>query len=263
MGDGSNACDDDVATEDDGSVVADNAEEAGDLAKLVVDNVKEAAEVSQEDADKDADNTKEDADNTKEEVEKAKPAENVKGVADGANPATSDTVAPSANKAASAKKATSSKKAASSKKVASAKVAPSGLPHFQGRVWLGPAFSTDTFVLDSNSTKDPRSLDDDDDDQLFDGRKQPDVVAGVHNVEICCVRCSDSSKGDVLIFALDLMGTVSFWHVLELASMRSSQVKLALQGSLSLADESSTFCGFLNAYQVCILPQQQAKFVVI
>ncbi|CAE6940626.1 ANK1 [Symbiodinium sp. CCMP2592] len=57
--------------------------------------------------------------------------------------------------------------------------------------------------------------------------------------------------------ALDITGTVSFWRVLELASVG---VKLALQGSLALArgPHSHVLADFLGASYLCIHPQQQA-----
>jgi len=82
-------------------------------------------------------------------------------------------------------------------------------------------------------------------------------------VEICCVRCSDVIGGDCLIFALDAMGIVSFWRVLELANVSHQSMKLALQGSISLAEGSRLLGDFLGASYLCIHPQQQAQFVVV
>jgi len=86
---------------------------------------------------------------------------------------------------------------------------------------------------------------------------------GVHNVEICCVRCSEGAGSDPLIFALDLMGTVSFWRVLEFASMHGTQVKLALQGTTSLPSSMHSLGSFVDARALCIHPQQQMQFVVV
>ncbi|CAE7739088.1 ANKRD50 [Symbiodinium necroappetens] len=62
--------------------------------------------------------------------------------------------------------------------------------------------------------------------------------------------------------ALDITGTVSFWRVLELASVG---VKLALQGSLALArgPHSHVLADFLGASYLCIHPQQQGEFVAL
>eukprot|EP00933_Yihiella_yeosuensis_P019014 TRINITY_DN15469_c0_g1_i1.p1 TRINITY_DN15469_c0_g1~~TRINITY_DN15469_c0_g1_i1.p1 ORF type:complete len:555 (-),score=77.72 TRINITY_DN15469_c0_g1_i1:122-1786(-) len=131
------------------------------------------------------------------------------------------------------------------------------LAHFEGSIWLASAFSTDIFAVSSGKTG-PVS------DDLFGGDFDMGGNAGegVHTTEICCVRCSDISNGDSLIFALDYTGVVSFWRVLEFASVG---IKLALQGSLSLSQGPHLSClgGFLSASYLCIHPKQQAQFVTI
>lgn len=134
--------------------------------------------------------------------------------------------------------------------------------HFEGPLWLSSAFSTDLFAFSSG--RGGGGLDDGDGDDLLKGSAGADEGGGVHSVEICCVRCSDVVSGDVLIFALDLMGTVSFWRVLEFASGSEQQVKLALQGHLRLASSVGRCLGdFLSAAYLCVHPQQQAQFVVV
>lgn len=131
--------------------------------------------------------------------------------------------------------------------------------HFQGAVWLPSAFSTDVFVLPSGL----KGLDDDIVSGAMGFSKGLGDSEGHHH-EICCVRSSDAGAGgDALIFAMDLSGVVSFWRVLELAD---AGVKLALQGSLTLAETSrhSPVLGeFLNASYLCIHPQQQAQFIAL
>ncbi|CAE8693551.1 unnamed protein product, partial [Polarella glacialis] len=131
------------------------------------------------------------------------------------------------------------------------------IAHFEGPVWVPSAFSTDIFAISSSSnTKSGRDTDFGSEDmQLLGG----DLGGGLHNVEICCVRCSDTANGDSLIFAMDAMGVVSFWRVLELWA----GIKLALQGSLSLAQDVHCLGGFLSASYLCVHPQQQAQFVAI
>lgn len=133
------------------------------------------------------------------------------------------------------------------------------IAHFEGPVWLPSAFSTDVFALG------PTQRESDFGEQNgilsepfgFDGDS-----SGVHEAEICCVRSSDMAAGDALVFALDITGTVSFWRVLELASVG---VKLALQGSLALArgPHSHVLADFLGASYLCIHPQQQGEFVAL
>ncbi|CAK0853870.1 unnamed protein product, partial [Prorocentrum cordatum] len=118
--------------------------------------------------------------------------------------------------------------------------------HFEGAIWMAPVFSTDQLAFK---------------DELG-GDFHADMAGGVHFVEICCVRCSDVVGGDSLIFALDLMGTVSFWRVLEPASGTSVPVKLALTGKLSLTDGSNVLGDFLSSPFLSIHPQQQARFIV-
>lgn len=131
------------------------------------------------------------------------------------------------------------------------------IEHFQGAVWLSSAFSTDVFVL-------PSGLKGLDQDFMSATTGLNDLNVGDsegHHTEICCVRSSDVSAGDALIFAMDVSGVVSFWRVLELAG---AGVKLALQGSLCLAESSPHILGgFLNASYLCIHPQQQAQFVAL
>jgi len=133
------------------------------------------------------------------------------------------------------------------------------IAHFEGPVWLPSAFSTDVYALG------PTQRESDIGEQNgilsepfgFDGDS-----SGVHEAEICCVRSSDMAAGDALVFALDITGTVSFWRVLELASVG---VKLALQGSLALArgPHSHVLADFLGASYLCIHPQQQGQFVAL
>jgi hypothetical protein len=138
--------------------------------------------------------------------------------------------------------------------------------HFQGPLWMGAAFSTDSFTFSSNQEAERL-----DGDELFSDEpsspkaaKDAKVVgAGVHNVEICCVRCSSGAGSDPLIFALDLMGTISFWRVLEFASQRGTQVKLALQGSINLPCSTHSVGSFIDARGLAIHPQQQMQFVVV
>lgn len=132
------------------------------------------------------------------------------------------------------------------------------LAHFEGPIWLGSEFSTDQFAF-SSVQKDQRDADG---DAMLMG-SAADLVGGMHCVEICCVRCSDMTSGDCLIFAMDLMGVVSFWRVLELATAGQKSVKLALQGSLSLSAGAGLVGDFLGASSLCIHPQQQARFVAV
>lgn len=134
--------------------------------------------------------------------------------------------------------------------------------HFQGPLWLEPAFSTDSFTF--SATQEGDKTDDvfDDDGPQIGGHMTQTDGTGIHGVEICCVRCSEGAGSDPLIFALDLMGTVSFWRVLELATMGGSQVKLALQGSICLSSTMHSLGSFMDARGLCIHPQQQTQFVV-
>jgi hypothetical protein len=139
--------------------------------------------------------------------------------------------------------------------------ADADLEYMTGPIWLGSAFSTDAMTF--SSVQDFASPDADEDDPAK-SKEQPKALAkGVHDFEICSVRCSEGGGSDPLIFALDLMGTVSFWRVLEFASNRGTQIKLALQGSISLPSSSHSLCGFVDARGLCIHPQQQMQFVVV
>lgn len=124
--------------------------------------------------------------------------------------------------------------------------------HFEGPIWHSPGFSTDLFAVSTGQAE-----------RDFDLRDEASIGglsgAGVHSVEICCLRCSDIAGGDPLIFALDSMGVVSFWRALE----DGNSAKLALQGSLSLAAGAHLLGDFLSASYLCIHPQQQARFVVV
>lgn len=137
------------------------------------------------------------------------------------------------------------------------------MAHFQGALWLGAAFSTDSFAFSSTRENDRPYAEPYDDELDRSGKAVMALGAGVHNVEICCVRCSEDAGSDPLLFALDLMGTVSFWRMLEFASMRGTQVKLALQGSISLPSSMHSLGGFIDAKCLCIHPQQQMQFVVV
>lgn len=136
--------------------------------------------------------------------------------------------------------------------------------HFQGPLWLEPAFSTDSFAFSATQEGD-KTEDGFDDDGLHGGAGTLAPTGGaatVHGVEVCCVRCSEGAGSDPLLFALDLMGTVSFWRVLELANMGGSQVKLAFQGSICLSSSVHSIVHFMDARGLCIHPQQQTQFVV-
>jgi len=134
--------------------------------------------------------------------------------------------------------------------------------HFQGPLWLEPAFSTDSFTFSEMQDMGGKTEDEFDDDGGRAGKMAQNDAAGVHTVEVCSVRCSEGAGSDPLIFALDLMGTVSFWRVLELATMTGSNVKLALQGSICLASTMHSFGNFIDARGLCIHPQQQTQFIV-
>lgn len=139
------------------------------------------------------------------------------------------------------------------------------LAHFEGKngesPWLASVFSTDIFAVSASlSTK--AALEEEEDFSAGNRRGAADAGTGVHAVEISCVRCSDVVGGDSLVFALDLMGVVSFWRIMELASVTHQHIKLALQGSLCLAEGVHVLGGFLGASYLCIHPQQQAQFVV-
>mmetsp|Transcript_11144 Transcript_11144/g.25291 ORF Transcript_11144/g.25291 Transcript_11144/m.25291 type:complete len:1102 (+) Transcript_11144:92-3397(+) len=133
--------------------------------------------------------------------------------------------------------------------------------HFQGAVWLRPAFSTDTFAVTSTQRVER--------DDFLDGSMghmdggMPGSDEGLHLAEICCVRCSEGIEGDSLIFSLDSSGLVNFWRVLELASGGNTTVKLAPQGSCSVASPTRNLGHFADSTYLCIHPQQQAQFVVV
>jgi len=139
------------------------------------------------------------------------------------------------------------------------------MAHLEGKSgespWLASVFSTDVFSVSTSSTA-PAALDED--GEMWDRKAQANTDSmGVHCVEICCVRCSYVVGGDSLIFALDLMGVVSFWRVMELASVAHNSTKLALQGTCTMADQTTDVLGgFLSASYICIHPQQQAQFIV-
>jgi hypothetical protein len=137
--------------------------------------------------------------------------------------------------------------------------------HFEGPIWLLTTFSTDLFAFSTVShTGNFDAGDDGEVLQLSGTRGGGDGGGGggVHSVEICCVRCSDVIGGDCLIFALDAMGIVSFWRVMELANVSHQSMKLALQGSICVGEGSRLLGDFLGASCLCIHPQQQAQFVV-
>lgn len=135
--------------------------------------------------------------------------------------------------------------------------------HFEGAVWLDAVFSTDVFAF-SSLQKNEQQQDEDIDDHAATGEssQSPDMVAGVHSTEICSLRCSDDISGDTLIFALDVSGQVSFWRILEL-SVQHNNIKLALQGSVCIADGRHALGNFLDASSICVHPQQRAQFVVV
>jgi hypothetical protein len=145
---------------------------------------------------------------------------------------------------------------------AAAASADKDMAHLEGKSgespWLASVFSTDVFSVSSA----PGALDED--GEMWDRKGQVNADSmGVHCVEICCVRCSDVVGGDSLIFALDLMGVVSFWRVMELASVAHNSTKLALQGTCTMAEQTTDVLGgFLSASYICIHPQQQAQFIV-
>jgi len=137
------------------------------------------------------------------------------------------------------------------------------MAHFQGALWLGAAFSTDSFTMSSAQAGGGPDAEGHQGEHEPGIQEQNSAGTGVHNVEISCVRCSSGAGSDPLIFALDLMGTVSFWRVLEFASMQGTQVKLALQGSVSLPASIHSVGNFVDATGLCIHPQQQMQFVVV
>jgi len=147
--------------------------------------------------------------------------------------------------------------------------ADADVAYFQGPLWLDSAYSTDLHAFSATQGGERDEGDPFDDDMHgAASHKALDVGVGVHSVEICCVRCSQGASGDALIFALDLTGTVSFWRVIELASAHTTQVKLALQGSVVLASAGGgigarSLCNFLDASYLCIHPQQQMHFIVL
>eukprot|EP00746_Dinoflagellata_sp_MGD_P140044 gnl/MRDRNA2_/MRDRNA2_73362_c0_seq1.p1 gnl/MRDRNA2_/MRDRNA2_73362_c0~~gnl/MRDRNA2_/MRDRNA2_73362_c0_seq1.p1 ORF type:complete len:494 (-),score=63.90 gnl/MRDRNA2_/MRDRNA2_73362_c0_seq1:101-1582(-) len=136
------------------------------------------------------------------------------------------------------------------------------LTHFEGPIWLDSAFSTDGFAFSANHANDDTF---DADDPSASGsrvRAIDESVAGVHQTEIRSVRCSDGAGGDSLIYALDAMGVVSFWRVLEIPSATGYNIKLGLQGHTSVSASGSTLSSFLDACGICVHPQQQAQFIV-
>lgn len=136
------------------------------------------------------------------------------------------------------------------------------LAPFQGALWLPPAFSTDSFAFSSSQeTERPDADISEEAEAKKNGAKA--IGIGIHSVEICCVRSSDGTGSDPLIFALDLMGVVSFWRVLEFATQEGSQVKLALQGTISLPSSTHSLGSFIDARSLCVHPQQQMQFVVV
>mmetsp|Transcript_50843 Transcript_50843/g.93997 ORF Transcript_50843/g.93997 Transcript_50843/m.93997 type:complete len:1104 (-) Transcript_50843:28-3339(-) len=135
------------------------------------------------------------------------------------------------------------------------------LAHFQGAVWLRPAFSTDTFALSSTQRVERDDFLDSSMNHIDGGMQGSDE--GMHLAEICCVRCSEGVEGDSLIFSLDSSGLVNFWRVLEIASSGNTTVKLAPQGSCSVASPTRNLCHFADSTYLCIHPQQQAQFVVV
>jgi len=151
---------------------------------------------------------------------------------------------------------------ASNRATHSSAQAPEGdedLKYMSGPIWLGSAFSTDSFAF----TAADDGVDAEDDDPSFKRNQPSKLGAGIHTVEICSVRCSEGAGNDPLIFALDLMGTVSFWRALEFATNRGTQIKLALQGTISLPSSAHSLCSFIDARGICIHPQQQQQFVVV
>jgi len=135
--------------------------------------------------------------------------------------------------------------------------------HFQGALWLGAAFSTDSFAFSASAETERSDADPFSEEPELRSIDAKSAGTGIHNVEICCVRCSEGAGSDPLIFALDLMGTVSFWRVLEFVSTRGTQVKLALQGSISLPSSTHSLGSFIDARGLCIHPQQQMQFVIV
>jgi WD40 repeat protein len=134
------------------------------------------------------------------------------------------------------------------------------IKHFQGPVWLDAMFSTDLYSL-SGGAKAGVALDSDETDDTL-SRIGGDSAGSMHSSEISCVRCSEGMGSDSLIFALDVSGVVTFWRLIELASVQGSMVKLALQGSLSVTQGTGALCSFLSAKCLCIHPQQQLQCVV-
>lgn len=137
----------------------------------------------------------------------------------------------------------------------------SGLTHFEGPIWLDSAFSTDGFAISSNAVQDNDDALDADDPAGSRVRAIDDSIGAIHQTEIRSVRCSDGAGGDSLIYALDAMGVVSFWRVLEIPSATGYMIKLALQGHTSV-NASGCLLSFLDACGICVHPQQQAQFIV-
>jgi len=153
--------------------------------------------------------------------------------------------------------------------VGSARTDDPAIAHFHGPVWLGSVYSTDVFAFSAERSQGMLEMEDGEEGRSAGKRgvssssTQADLGDALHCVEICCVRCSDPTAGDVLIFALDLMGVVSFWRIMELASGSQQNIKLALQGSINVSSGSRVIGDFLDASFLAIHPQQQAQFVVV
>merc|ERR1711972_905388 len=80
------------------------------------------------------------------------------------------------------------------------------IAHFAGPIWHVSVFSTDVFAFSSAVTANRN-------EEEMSGSKARQGASldsgGVHCVEICSIRCSDTVGADALIFALDIMGVVS------------------------------------------------------
>jgi len=148
------------------------------------------------------------------------------------------------------------------------------IAHFEGPIWNVTVFSTDLFAFSAAAAMGRGGFDDDAAPLSISSPKKgggggkatrgDDLGGGgIHCMEISCVRCSDVIGGDSLVFALDVMGVVSFWRLLELGNVSHQSVKLALQGSVCLAEGAHLLGDFLGASYLCIHPQQQAQFVVV
>jgi len=145
--------------------------------------------------------------------------------------------------------------------VGQAQGADDDISYFEGALWLRSSFSTDAFTFSSVQRGER--------DDTLDGLQGPTDAwmpsdgEGLHTMEVCCVRCSEGVEGDCMIFSLDSSGTVNFWRVLEIASSGNTTVKLAPQGSLSVADPLCNLSHFADSSYLCIHPQQQMQFVVV